>query len=391
MSQEPVQLAIISDEATPYRLHVLRRIARELPEVRLHSIFTHTRPSMPWEVTLEPEINPVVFPELSLNDTEPVSSRSLPLYWRLRNYLLEKNIQMVILLGYNNLTRALLIRWAHKQHLPLLLTGDSNIFGDARLGPLRYFAKRHYVRWVVKSVAGLMPMGVCGRAYFKSHIDHDKPTFLFPYEPDYSRLASCDPAVREAFMTRHGLDPRRRRLLYCGRLIGIKRVDVLIDAFDRIADYRPEWDLVITGDGPLKEALQARVPGRLRQRVKWTGFVQFEETVACYHACDVLVLPSEYEPWALVINEAVAAGLAVVSSDVVGAAAELVRHGTNGLTVPARSVSALQRALLDITELERLEPMKRASAAVLQQWRLAGDPVEGVRQAVRHFQLYPLL
>jgi glycosyltransferase involved in cell wall biosynthesis len=187
------------------------------------------------------------------------------------------------------------------------------------------------------------------------------------------------------FALKHGLDPTRKRLVYCGRLVSVKRVDVLIDAFARIAARRPEWDVVIAGDGPLRLALESRVPVSLRGRVKWTGFLQTDETIACYRNCDALVLPSEREPWALVVNEAVACGLAVVATEVVGAAAELVDHGVSGLIVVPGSVSAMSEALLELTDGDRCDTMRRHAELMLARWRAKADPVRGLERALVHF------
>ena len=378
------QFAVIAAEATPYWLHVLGRISREIPDAGLHSIFTQAGLTMPWQVQLEGGIRPVTFPGHSLT-AAPVSGHSLPLYCLIRDYLAAQRIRMVILLGYNSLTHLLLMHWARRQGVPLLLTGDSNIFCESGHGLVMRTVKRWYIRHVLDVVSGLMPMGTCGRAYFRQYADYDKPSFLFPYEPDYSRLAACDAGARQAFAQRHGLDPARRRLLYCGRLVPVKRVDTLLEAFERIAEFRPEWDLAIAGDGPLREALEASVPARFRSRVKWLGFLQFDELAACYHSCDALAMPSEYEPWGLVINEAVAAGLPVVAAEGVGAAVEMVRHGTNGFLVPARDVGALRDALLEVTDAHCNQRMRAAAPEILRQWRTAADPVNGVRQALSRF------
>src|SRR5208282_678289 len=116
--------------------------------------------------------------------------------------------------------------------------------------------KRRYVGWVLKQVSGLMPMGTCGRAFFRLYLDHNLPEFLFPYEPDYSALRRPDPPKLKAFGEKHGLSPDRKRLLYCGRLVRVKRVDVILEAFARVALARPDWDIVIAGDGPLRKTLQ---------------------------------------------------------------------------------------------------------------------------------------
>jgi glycosyltransferase involved in cell wall biosynthesis len=109
--------------------------------------------------------------------------------------------------------------------------------------------------------------------------------------------------------------------------------------------------------------------------------------VLAYHACDVLVHPSEYEPWALVINEAVACELPVIATSVVGAAVELVRHRENGLIVPPRSVEAMADAIWEITRTDRYLEMKASCLPILDGWRRAADPVQAVRDALRHFGL----
>src|SRR5439155_26838233 len=101
---------------------------------------------------------------------------------------------------------------------------------------------------------------------------------------------------------RFGLPAGRRRLVYAGRLAAVKRIDLLVDAFAALAADRPDWDLLVVGDGPLRDALVGRVPPAIRERVMWTGFVDDQATIgALYHACDVLVLPSDLEPWGVVV------------------------------------------------------------------------------------------
>ena len=104
---------------------------------------------------------------------------------------------------------------------------------------------------------------------------------------------------------------------------------------------------------------------------------------AICRASDVLCLPSDYEPWALVINEAVAAGQAIVASEVVGAAAELVRDGVNGRVFPPSDLKSLVAALLDVTAPDRINSMRANSATILADWRARGDPIDGLRSALK--------
>ena len=112
-----------------------------------------------------------------------------------------------------------------------------------------------------------------------------------------------------------------------------KGVDVLLEAFARVADKLPDATLSFLGTGPLKDALTARVDPR--DRVTFAGFHPVAELPPYFARADLFVLPSRHDGWGVVINQAISAGLPVVASDAVGAAAELVRPDENGYVVPA--------------------------------------------------------
>jgi glycosyltransferase involved in cell wall biosynthesis len=170
--------------------------------------------------------------------------------------------------------------------------------------------------------------------------------------------------------------------MFSGRLITQKRVDLVIDAFAAIAAERRDWDLLVVGDGLLRDELRRRVPESLRSRVVWTGFVEGNESALSYHAADVLLLPSDYEPWALVVQEAMAAGLAVIASDVVGAAHELVEDGVNGRIFPVGNLKELIGAVRQVTAADAIQAMKKNSRGVLAKYRETVDPVAEVRRAL---------
>jgi len=291
---------------------------------------------------------------------------------------------LAVVFGYNDAARLRIVRWCKRNGVPVFVFGDSNIRGDLVSG-IKGFAKRQVVSRVIRNCSGVMPCGTLGQAFFEKYGARPDQVYFFPYEPDYDLVAQIDAAAIAAVQQRLGLDPARRRVVFSGRLVPIKRVDLLIDAFIAVASDRPEWDLLIIGDGPERAALEARVPAALKFRVTWAGFIDDAKKVATlYRGSDVLVLPSDFEPWAVVINEAAAAGLAIVASDVVGAAAELVRDGVNGHVFPAGDAAALRGALLNVTSADRIEAMKAASSAVLADWRRRGDPIAGLRRALEH-------
>jgi glycosyltransferase involved in cell wall biosynthesis len=379
-------IAIISNSQTPYRLHLHRRIATELAEVQLWSVYTHETSNSTWQFQAPPEIGPVLFGKGESCEDQDKPIRMLR-EWRrggrIIGWMKEHDIRFVVMMGYNDIGRMRMIRWCRRNRVPCFLFGDSNIHGDVT-GGLKALVKKVVVGWVVRSCAGVLCCGTLGKAYFEKYGAKPDRIFFFPYEPDYELVENPPLEKIEEAKRRFVLPADRRRIVYSGRFVSIKRVDLLIDAFAAIADRRPNWDLILIGDGPLRQALMDRAPSSLKERIVWAGFIDDQALIsAIYQQCDVLVLASDYEPWALVINEAAAAGLAIVASSVVGAAAELVRDGANGRVFPPGDMGRLTECLLDVTDPLRTDAMKSESAKVLAQWRERGDPVAGLCGALR--------
>ncbi len=380
-------LGVVSNVATPYRIHLHRRLAAELPELRLYSFFTHGRAEFNWEVRDAEAIQPIWLAD----DRESVHGAGRPRNWaqeyrragRIIEHVRRGRIRALLINGYNDLTRLRLIRWCRRHGVHAFVRGDSNIRGDHPRTALHALVKRRLLRWVIRTCDGVMPMGRLGQAYFEKYGAEPGRCFWVPYEPDYRILAAADPQEVAAFRARFGLSADRRYLLFGGRLVPVKRVDLLIDAFARIAARRPGWDLLIAGDGRLAGELRDRVPAPSASRVAWLGFLDMDQMRLAYHAAHVMVLPSDFEPWAVVVNEAMAAGGPVVASDVVGAAWDMVGDGVSGRLFPRGDLEGLVEALLDVTDDAAYERYRDAVPGALAEWRRRADPVDGIRAALR--------
>jgi len=136
----------------------------------------------------------------------------------------------------------------------------------------------------------------------------------------------------------------RRMLLGVGRLDRQKGFDWLLESFLPLAKKYPDWNLVILGEGPLRNALQAQVrrtglekcvflPGRVGNVGEW------------YERADLFVLSSRFEGFPNTLTEAMAHGLAAVSFDCDTGPRDIIRHEVDGLLVPPGDVSAMTAAL----------------------------------------------
>jgi glycosyltransferase involved in cell wall biosynthesis len=380
-NQRPT-LAVICNSLPPYRVHVQRRIAREM-DVNLFSLVTHEGTDRRWKFNPPSEINPVSFGLEQAGCGHAFNRAAYRKGGEVIEWLKAHRVDAVVIFGYSDATRVRVIRWCHRNGVACFVWGDSNILGDRATGP-KALAKRWFVSTVLGWCTGALACGARGVAYFEKYGVPRERIFLFPNEPDYELIREVSEETIEAAKEKYKLRAQRHRLIYSGRLAEVKRVDLLIDAFVAIAPQQADWDLVIAGDGELRASLQARVPADLKDRVIWTGFLDDQKMLsALYRLSDVLVLPSDFEPWALVINEAAAAGLAIVSSSVVGAVPELVHDQVNGRLFEPGDLEALKRALLDAMTPVNLARYRSASPVVLENWRKLSDPVDGLRKALQ--------
>ncbi|MBZ5701821.1 MAG: glycosyltransferase family 4 protein [Acidobacteriia bacterium] len=218
-------------------------------------------------------------------------------------------------------------------------------------------------------------------------IPQDRVT-LTPYSVDndwwMQQSAKVDRlAVRAAW----GATPANPVVLFCAKLQPWKRPSDLLRAFAGAA--LADVILVFAGEGPLRAQLEAETAALgLRDRVRFLGFVNQSQLPAIYTAADIMVLPSEYDAFAVVVNEAMCCGCPVITSDRVGAARDLVLPVRPEFVYPCGDVDALahllKTALADRASLERFG---RAALARMRTWSPAQNiaaTVEAVQRAVAH-------
>jgi glycosyltransferase involved in cell wall biosynthesis len=133
------------------------------------------------------------------------------------------------------------------------------------------------------------------------------------------------------------------------RLVHQKGIDILLEAFARIADQAPEWRLSLIGDGPLRDELAA-LAGALgiAERVAFHGHLA--SPLEHLRRSSVFVLPSRFEGMPNSLLEAMAAGLPPIVSDASPGPLEMVEDGRTGLVVPVEDTDALAAAMLRLAQ-----------------------------------------
>jgi len=117
-------------------------------------------------------------------------------------------------------------------------------------------------------------------------------------------------------------------ILYIGQLIKRKGISQVLKALNILGD--PDIGFIIVGSGPEEKNLKIFCKENKLQNVFFEGFQQQEMLPKYYALADIFILPSFEEVWGLVVNEALASGLYVLSSKYAGASYDLIKEGWNG-------------------------------------------------------------
>jgi glycosyltransferase involved in cell wall biosynthesis len=274
---------------------------------------------------------------------------------------------------------------ARRLGIPVLLREEASEFSLPR-GPAQRVVKRAFMKGLDRLVSAYLAIGSANRDYYRAHGVAPERIFAMPYAVDNERFRTAAERARgetRALRRDLGLPEGAKVAMTVARLVPQKAIGDLIAAWaEAVATIAPgdRPRLVILGDGPLRAALEARAAGL--DTVRFAGFRNQSELPAYYALADLFVLPSHREPWGLVVNEAMNAGCAILASDHVGAARDLVRPGINGAVFPAGSIALLAQSLRRLLrDPEGLAAMGRASRDIIARWSFEED-LTGLRAAL---------
>lgn len=161
-----------------------------------------------------------------------------------------------------------------------------------------------------------------------------------------------------------GADLNKKWVIAMGRLHYQKNFELLLSAFHKIVDKHPDWQLLIFGEGEMRPKLEEILEKLgLNNQVLLPGITN--NPTGIFKSSELFVLSSRFEGLPLVLLEALACGLPVISTDCPSGPREIIQDGIDGILVPSEDVSALTNAMdyLMSNELERKRLAKNAPAA----------------------------
>jgi glycosyltransferase involved in cell wall biosynthesis len=347
MTENP-RLYYLDDIPTPYRLGVQRRISELWSGAFRLAYCAGAEPGRDWSLDLS-GLDVEILPGVQYRPRKQVNPFSFKWNPSVLRSIKRFAPDVVVLSGYVHPTMLAAAAWCIVNRIPYGVVSETSARSTVQTG-LRWKLKTLVCGWVVRNMAFGLPTGREAAKHL-ADLGASAPTYYFPNTPDVSVIAARADMVRGGGETeiksRIGIPPDHDIVLFVGRMIDAKLPMDALAAF-RMAN-RPRAVMVFVGDGPLLDDVRKAADGE--PRVIFTRWLKDPGEVASLMATSaIMVLPSQHETWGAVVNEAMAAGLPVVASDRVGAAAELIDSGVNGVVYPVGDVTSLASALGELLD-----------------------------------------
>jgi len=354
--QHKSEVLVLTNYPSPYRIPLYNKVAEGISNVgpyRLTVYFaTETTNERQWRVDRSAIAFRVLFGSSSGGARFPGKEFRSYGYSGLFGYLRRKQPALVMVDGFSpGALKTLLAHWLYGQRYAIC----SEAIDDESdyLRQIRRVERRLISRYAVGGLA----MGSLAKRYLVK--------LGVPRERLSVALNTVDTEFYGAQAVNEARSPGPFRFLSVGSLIPRKGFAELLVAIERLASQRKDFVVDVCGDGPLKNWLAERIRyGGLNDYVQLHGHVQADPLRRRIHQADCFVFPSRRDVWGLVVNEAMAAGLPVLSSLGAGVTHDLVVDGTTGFALDFSDTDQVsQRMAWMIDNPARAERMGQAARA----------------------------
>lgn len=260
-------------------------------------------------------------------------------------YVKEKKYDCIICTTFTDPTGMFAVQYMKMHHISYYLECDGGFSKNGR------GIKEKIKKYFISGAKGYFSTGKSCDLYYLSYGAVRDKLIRYPFTSLYKRDILTDVIHNdEKCKIRNSLDIQENKvILAVGQFIPRKGFDILLSAIQKIP---VETGVYFIGGKPTEEYLNMRKKYGLTN-VHFVGFKNKAELAEYYKAADIFVLPTREDIWGLVIQEAMAYGLPIISTEKCAAAQELVANGENGYVIPVEDSNILSERMLDILNDEK--------------------------------------
>lgn len=255
----------------------------------------------------------------------------------LKKLLFQKNYDVFVVSGYSTIADILAIQYLKKKKKSFILSCDGALLKEENF--LKYSLKKK----LISSANHWLSTGNITNEYLLHYGAQKDSIYFYPFSSIHNNEISDEIiGLEDKKSIRSKLKMREKKiLLTVGQYIHRKGIDVLLETSNKLSQ---DYGVYIVGGEPTSEYLKYVNDHKLTN-VHFVSFKSTSELREYYKAADLFVLPTREDIWGLVVNEAMAVGLPVITTDRCVAGVELIKEGINGYIVPIEDNEALANAI----------------------------------------------
>jgi glycosyltransferase involved in cell wall biosynthesis len=284
----------------------------------------------------------------------------------------------ILVFGWSFKSHLSCMRYFHKK-VPIIFRGDSTLLDEN--GGIKKTLRRIFLKWVYRYIDFALYVGSNNKNYFEAHGVKQSQLIFAPHAIDNDRFADTDGKFsQQAAIWRHELGFKKDDIvvLFAGKLEPKKDPAIILEMARRLSGT--QFKFLLIGNGVMEQELKHSA--EVLENVKFLDFQNQSNMPAVYRLSDIFLLPSvgPGETWGLAVNEAMACGKPVITSDKVGCATDLVINAENGYIFSAGNADDLERGLLQCRDLEKLKLMGQHSLKEIKKWNFnaIADSIEKI-------------
>lgn len=279
----------------------------------------------------------------------------------------------LLIYGWSNHSHLRILRY-FKGKIPIYFRGDSTLLDQKK--DIRNILRSVFLTWVYKHIDFAFYTGKANKKYYLKYGLGENKLFFAPHSIDNERFSADRKQEALEFRKRLNVSTDEILILYAGKLEPKKNPFLLLEAF--IQANQPHVHLLYVGNGILENELKDKVKlvsGKTAELIHFIDFQNQSMMPVVYQSADLFCLPSKGpgETWGLAVNEAMAAGKAVLVSDKAGCSEDLVDPSVGEIFI-SEDLIDLKQKLIDLTNSKtRLTELGKNAFHKIQDWSFANQ------------------
>lgn len=340
-----MKVAIITNHPSPYRIPLYEKLAGKV-DLTVYFTLINEDDKL-WEIKFSDKFKYKILKSynLKLKIHDVLNYHFNP---SIINELIKNDYDIVVVGGYSSLTTQIAIFIAKLRRIPLIMWSGTT---HSETSMVKNFFMP-IIKFLVNRADGFIVYGTRAKNYLTSLGISPHKIFIATnvgnvdfFMSENEKLKGCEEELKKKFQISSKIN-----ILFVGRLIPIKGLKYLLDAFIKLKKDKKDVGIIILGDGPLKDKFLNKYGEE--ENIYFKGFIQPEYLPLYYKVANVYARPSSNEPFSIAISEAMASKLPIITTDKDGASDDIVIDGYNGYVVKEKSSDEVYKALKKLIQDE---------------------------------------